>query len=51
MFADKLKSAGCDAQLVPVDNHTHKEMATGMYDVSDPVGNAILKFIRHETNE
>jgi acetyl esterase/lipase len=44
-FADKLKSVGCDVRFVPVDNHTHGEMAAGMYDASDPVGSAILKFI------
>lgn len=45
MFADKLKSVGCDAGFVSVDNHTHGEMATGMHDPSDPVGSAILQFI------
>jgi arylformamidase len=44
-FIDKLKSAGCDAQIVVVDGHTHKDMNTAMYDESDPVGNRILKFI------
>jgi arylformamidase len=44
-FADKLISAGCDARFVVVDNHTHAEMSTGMYDASDSVGSAILKFI------
>jgi arylformamidase len=50
-FADKLKSAGCDARFVPVNNHTHSEMATGMFDPSDPVGSGILKFILHETDK
>ena len=50
-FADTLKSAGCDARFVPVDDHTHSEMATGMYDTSDPVGSAILQFILYETEE
>jgi arylformamidase len=50
-FADKLKSAGCDVQFVPVDAHTHKDMATGMYDASDPVGSGLLQFILHGTNK
>ncbi len=50
-FADKLKSVGCDVRFVPVDDHTHKDMATGMYDASDPVGNAILNYILLETNQ
>lgn len=44
-FAEKLKSTGSNARFVPVDNHTHKEMAEGMYDASDPVSGAILKYI------
>ncbi len=48
-FAAKLKKAGCAVQFIPVDNHTHKEMAEGMYDESDPVGKAILKFILNKT--
>ncbi len=44
-FAEKLKSAGCDARFVSVDHHTHSEMASGMYDPADPVGSAIMKFI------
>lgn len=44
-FADKLKGVGCNAQFVPVANHTHGEMASGMHDVADPVGSAILQFI------
>jgi arylformamidase len=49
-FANKLKNAGCEVQFIPVDDHTHKNMAKGMRDASDPVGKAILKFILHETN-
>ncbi|HPA19384.1 MAG TPA: alpha/beta hydrolase [Verrucomicrobiae bacterium] len=45
LFADKLKGAGCSARFVSVDNHTHAEMATGMYDLSDPVGSAIFAFL------
>ena len=44
-FADKLKSVGCAVRFVPVANHTHGEMASGMYDAADPVGSAILDFI------
>ncbi len=44
-FTDKLRQAGCEAQFVPVDNHSHKEMAQGMYNLSDPVAKAILPFI------
>jgi acetyl esterase/lipase len=44
-FTDKLIEAGHEAQFVPVDNHTHREMAEGMHDASDPVGKAILQFI------
>jgi len=50
-FTDKLKNAGGDAEFIPVDNHTHKEMAMGMYNASDPVGSAILDFIFNEANE
>ena len=49
-FTDKLITAGNEAQFMPVDNHTHKEMAKGMYDTSDPVCKAILQFILNETN-
>jgi len=48
-FTDKLRDAGCDARFVPVDDHTHEEMATGMYEESDPVRSAILEFILRET--
>ena len=44
-FADKLKSVGGNARFVPVSNHTHGEMASGMFDPADPVGSVILKFI------
>jgi acetyl esterase/lipase len=44
-FSDKLIAAGHEARFVAVENHTHKEMAQGMYDASDPVGKAILQFI------
>jgi len=47
-FADKLMATGNKAQFVLVENHTHREMAQGMYDASDPVGNAILQFILNE---
>lgn len=46
-FADKLKNADSKAQFIPVDDHTHRDMVEGMYDASDPVGRAILKFILH----
>ncbi len=49
-FADKLRSMGCNAQFVPVDDHTHKEMAQGMHDTTDAVGSVILQFILQETN-
>ena len=45
LFADKLKEAGCDTRFVPVDNHTHAEMASGMYNLADPVGSAIFKLL------
>ncbi len=44
-FVAKLESAGCHVRFVPVENHTHSEMARGMYSDTDPVGKAILKFI------
>lgn len=44
-FAGRLKDAGCDVLFIPVKNHTHKEMAEGMHDASDPVSKAILRFI------
>lgn len=44
-FAYKLNSAGATARFIPVDNYTHKQMAAGMYDPSDPVARAILTFI------
>ncbi len=44
-FTDKLITAGHEAHFTPVKDHTHKEMAQGMYDASDPVGKAILQFI------
>ncbi|MBI5395964.1 MAG: alpha/beta hydrolase [Verrucomicrobia bacterium] len=44
-FAEALRGAGCNVRFVAVSNHTHGEMASGMYEPSDPVGNAILKFI------
>ncbi len=50
-FADKLKGVGCNVRFVPVSNHTHGEMAAGMYDASDPVGSAILKFLFPETKK
>jgi acetyl esterase/lipase len=48
-FSKKLIAAGHEAQLVAVENHTHREMAKGMYDASDPVGEAILQFIFKST--
>ena len=45
LFADKLKAAGCDVQFIPVPGHSHREMSTGMYKESDPVGKAIIDFI------
>lgn len=50
-FAEALRSAGCNERFVAVSNHTHGEMASGMYEPSDPVGNAILKFIFPETKK
>jgi len=44
-FAEKLKGAGVDAAFVPVENHTHGEMASGMYNLTDPVGRAIFAFL------
>jgi arylformamidase len=44
-FAGKLNGAGCNARFIPVDNHSHSDMATGMYNASDPVGSSILQFI------
>lgn len=44
-FADALQAAGGDVQFVPVDKHTHAEMATGMYNLTDPVGCAIFAFL------
>lgn len=48
-FAAALKSAGGHVRFVPVDHHTHGEMAAGMYEPADPVGSAILKFIFPDT--
>jgi acetyl esterase/lipase len=42
-FANKLREAGCDVRFVPVEDHTHAEMASGMYNLSDPVGRAIFQ--------
>ena len=50
-FAVKLKNAGCNAFFIPVNNHTHKEMAIGMYDESDPVAKAVLDFILHKRED
>jgi len=44
-FADAFKRAGGEVQFVAVSNHTHSEMATGMYNPADPVGRAILSFL------
>ncbi len=44
-FAEKLSGAGCKAGFIPVDNHSHSDMAKGMHNASDPVGSAILQFI------
>jgi acetyl esterase/lipase len=44
-FVDKLNRAGCEVRFIPVNGHTHREMATGMHDASDPVGKSILTFI------
>lgn len=44
-FADKLLKAGGAAQFVAVADHTHRQMAQGMYDAADPVGKSILQFI------
>ena len=44
-FAEALKDAGGNVRFVAVSNHSHGEMASGMYDPADPVGSAILKFI------
>ncbi len=44
-FAEALKTAGCHARFVAVANHSHGEMASGMYEPADPVGSGILKFI------
>lgn len=46
-FVNKLKSTGCDVTFVKVPDHTHAGMAQGMYNDSDPVSKAILKFILH----
>ena len=45
VFAEKLKNAGCKVQFIPVADHTHRDMAQGMYDATDPVGKTILEFI------
>ncbi len=50
LFAEKLTAAGSSARFVPVDNHTHSEMAQGMYDISDPVAKAILQFLFQATD-
>ena len=44
-FAGRLKDAGCDVQFIPVENHTHREMAEGMHDASDPVSKEVFQFI------
>jgi acetyl esterase/lipase len=49
-FSDKLIAAGHEARFVPVTNHTHREMAEGIYDASDPVGKAMLRFIFNGPN-
>lgn len=50
-FTERLKAVGASARVVPVDNHTHREMATGMYDASDPVGKGILEFLQKKTKK
>lgn len=50
LFAEKLKTVHGNMRFVPVDNHTHGEMASGMYVPTDPVGSAILKFIAQGAN-
>ena len=42
---NRLKSVGSEAKFLMVDDHTHKEMNLGMHEATDPVGNAILRFI------
>lgn len=44
-FVAKLEGVGCNVRFVAVENHTHSEMARGMYGETDPVAKAILKFI------
>ncbi len=51
LFSDKLKEAGCEARYIPVENHTHAEMASGMYNRADPVGRAIFQFLLPPSKE
>ncbi len=44
-FNERLNQVGCKSTFETVDDHSHREMAQGMYDASDPVGAAILQFI------
>ena len=46
-FADKLRGVGGAVRFVPVERHTHQQMAAGMSDESDPVAKAVLGFILH----
>ena len=50
-FVDKLKNTGGDVQFIVVDSHTHRDMNLAMYNASDPVGSAILKFILYGTDK
>jgi acetyl esterase/lipase len=47
-FTNKLVKIGCEARFIPINGHTHRQMAKGMYDASDPVGQAILEFILND---
>jgi acetyl esterase/lipase len=44
-FVNKLRNTGGNVQFIVVDSHTHRDMNLAMYNESDPVGSAILKFI------
>lgn len=47
IFVTKMKSVGGDIRFIPIANHTHKEMGTGIYDPLDPVAQEFLQFMGH----
>lgn len=44
-FISRLHSIGASVSFFPIDGHTHKQMAQGMYEEHNPISKAILYFI------